>query len=63
MRSHPATVVQSKSASGSLGAIGFVGVAIAAIVFLIARGRGLMRRHAGANPNAVSHRRSRSSKG
>jgi len=49
-----------KSASGSLGAIGFVGVGIAAVVFLIARRRELIRRRAGANPNAVSDRRSRS---
>ena len=49
-----------KSASGSLGAIGFVGVGIAAVAFLIARRRELIRRHAGANPNAVSERRSRS---
>jgi len=52
-----------KSASGSLGAIGFVGVGIAAVVFLIARGRELIRRRAAANPNAVGHRRSRSSDG
>ena len=49
-----------KSASGSLGAIGFVGVGIAAVVFLIARRRELIRRRAGANPNTVSDRRSRS---
>jgi len=49
-----------KTASGSLGAIGFVGVGIAAVVFLIARRRELIRRRAGANPNAVSDRRSRS---
>ena len=49
-----------KTASGSLGAIGFVAVGIAAVVFLIARRRELIRRRAGANPNAVSDRRSRS---
>jgi membrane protein DedA with SNARE-associated domain len=52
-----------KSASGSLGAIGFIGVAIAAVVFFIARRRELIRRRVGANPNAVSDRRSRSSDG
>ena len=52
-----------KSASGSLGAIGFVGVGIAAVVFLVARRRELIRRRAGANPNPVSDRRSRSSDG
>jgi membrane protein DedA with SNARE-associated domain len=52
-----------KSASGALGAIGFVGVGIAAVVFLIARRRELIRRRVGANPNAVSDRRSRSSDG
>lgn len=36
-----------KSASGSLAAIGFAGVAIAAVVFLVARGRELFRRRAG----------------
>ena len=52
-----------KSASGSLGAIGFVGVGIAAVVFLIARRRELIRRRAGANPNAVNNRSSGSSDG
>ena len=52
-----------KSASGSLAAIGFAGVAIAAVVFLVARGRELIRRRGGANPYSVSGRRSRSSDG
>ena len=52
-----------KSASGSLAAIGFVGVGIAAVVFLIVRGRELIRRRTAANANAVGHRRSRSSDG
>jgi membrane protein DedA with SNARE-associated domain len=49
-----------KSAAGSLGAIGFVGVGIAAVVFLVARVRELRRRRADATSNAASRRGSRS---
>lgn len=39
-----------KTASGSLAALGFVGVGIAAVVFLVARGRELVRHRAGVIP-------------
>ena len=43
-----------KTASGLLGAIGFVGVGIAVVVFLIARRRELIRRRAGAKRRSPS---------